>query len=260
VYGKGRVYLFGSCKTGGTGKGEAQGELGANVFGLNLKIAEAYLFAEATNAQASVNAYIKVVGQTLWSYNKTQSLSIVYPSGSSENSPATVWSTSKSWQKSWTFYLGPVPVKITVSVNASIGLRLHLSAQLAPVQAIAVIQPYLTSSVSAQGGVAFSFGCSASAGVGASLTLLNDTLTAKAKAWLGAQGERCCLFYNYSIHNQVNALSGNVYAYAEACCWGLNGPKCGWGRRRQQWTYTLFSWPGYSSSGYWLNQSGQYCF
>jgi hypothetical protein len=77
-----------------------------------------------------------------------------------------------------------VPVKITVSVNASIGLRLHLSAQLAPVQAIAVIQPYLTSSVSAQGGVAFSFGCSASAGVGASLTLLNDTLTAKAKAWL----------------------------------------------------------------------------
>lgn len=260
VYGGGQVDLFATCQGGGSLSGTARGELGFNVFGMNLKVAEAYFHAGATNSTARLNAYFKVVGQTVWSKNESYNLVFVWPPGSSESNPVNIWNTSKSWSKRWTFYLGPVPIRITVSANASLGVKAHIKGSLAPVEAVAVVQPYVTSSVSAQGGVAFSFGCSASAGIGVNLSLLNDTLTAKGKAWLGVQNNRCCVFYQLSLHNQIQALNGSLYAYAEACCWGLNGPKCGWWRRRQQWNWTLFSWPGYSDSGYWFNHAGQHCF
>lgn len=260
VYGGGQVDLSATCQGGGSLSGTAKGELGFNVFGMNLKVAEAYFYAGATNSTASLNAYFKVVGQTVWSRNLSQNLAFVWPSGSTETNPVTIWSANKSWSKSWTFSLGIVPVKITVSANASLGVKCHIKGSLAPVEAVAVVQPYVNSSVSAQGGVSFSIGCSAGAGVGASLTLLNDTLTARGKARLGTSNNRCCVFYELSLYNQINALNGSVYAYAEACCWGLSGPSCGWRRKRQQWNWTLFTWPGLSNSGYWFNQSGQYCF
>ena len=255
----GSIYLLVSCTQA---KAEARGNANIKFFPLNFTVAEAYGLAEATNAQAKLNAYFKIAGQTLWSYNNTWNLSYTYASpchygGSGPN----IGPWSRSWSFSQTWWLGIVPVKVTAGINLSAGACYKFLGQLAPVKAEARFRPYVSSSAFATGGVAFSIGCSASAGVGINLTLLNDTLEAYVIAELFRHGNQCCAQLTAGIYNIITALQGYFYLYAEACCWGLSGPHCGWCRKRQSWQWTLFSWGGYSSSGHlWGPWNYTYCF
>ena len=259
----GSIYFHATCQQGGKVEAEAKGDASIKFFSLNYKVAEAYGKASATNAQATVHAYLKIAGQTRWSYGPaSQNLSWTYASqchygGDKPNiGPFT---RSFDFEKTW--WLGPVPVKVRAGINLEAGACYKLHASLVPVKAEARFRPYVRSSAFANGGVAFSIVCSASAGVGVSLTLLNDTLEAYATLELGTQNNRCCVFLNAGIYNQITALAGRFYIYAEACCWGLSGPKCGWGRKQQRWEHDLFRWNGYNSSGHlWGPWSYTHCF
>ncbi|MCX7993025.1 MAG: hypothetical protein N2651_05105 [Fimbriimonadales bacterium] len=259
----GSIYFNATCQDGGSVVAEAKGDATIKFFVLTYKVAEAYGRAAATNAQASIHAYFKLAGQTLWSYGPfSQNLSWTYTSqchygGTRQN----IGPWPRSWSFSQTWWLGPVPVQVTAGMNVQAGACYKLEASLVPVRAEARFRPFVNSSAFATGGVAWSIGCSASAGVGVNLTLLNYALEAYATLNLGSQNNRCCVFLNAGIHNTMTALAGRLYIFAEACCWGLSGPKCGWQRRRQRWEHDLFQWNGFSSSGHlWGPWSFTYCF
>ncbi len=258
----GSIYFFATCANGGSVKAEAKGDANIKFFSLNYTVAEAYGLAEASNSQAKLNAYVKVAGQTLWSWNFTQPLSYTYASSchyGGDRSNIGPWTRQWTFEKTW--WLGPVPVKVRAGITLEAGACYKFHASLAPVKAEARFRPYVQSSAFASGGVAFNIGCSASAGVGISLTLLNDALEAYATLNLGSIRFRCCVFLNAGIHNTITALSGRFYIYAEACCWGLSGSKCGWSRKRQSWQHDLFNWSGFSNSGHlWGPWSYVHCF
>ncbi len=258
----GSLYLYATCVSGGQLRAEARGDARIKFFSLNYTVAEAYGLAEARNTQASVNAYFKLAGSTVWSYRNSWGLSYTYASqcyygGSGSN----IGPWTRQWSFSQTWWLGPVPVRVTAGINLQAGACYKFRGQLAPVEAEARFRPWVRSSAFAQGGVAWSIGCSASAGVSISLTLLNDDVEPWVTLRLGTQNNRCCVFINVGIYNSITALQGRFGLYAEACCWGLSGPGCGWWRKRQRWDWTLFSWSGYSASGHlWGPWSYTYCF
>lgn len=241
IYVMGKLYIYATCANGGYFKAEAQGEAGVKLWSLNPKLAEAYGLAEAANNNFKLNAYFKVIGQTLWSKTLNQGLSYTQQ--------GTIGPWAKNQSTSWTVWLGIVPIKVTVGFNASIGAHYYFFAGLFPTKAHAKFQPFVTSSAYVQAGLAWSLGCSASAGVGGSITLLNNTLTAEALGTVVLFDGDCCGQVTLKIHNQMTALGGSFYLYANACCWGLSGSKCGYLRRNQSWQHTLTSWPGYSASG-----------
>jgi len=246
----GSFWLYVSCTQA---KAEAKGDANIKFFSLNYKVAEAYGLAESTNTQTKLNAYFKIAGSTLWSYNRTwNNTSYTYASQCYYNgSNPNIGPWNRQWSFRHTWWLGPVPVRVTAGINLTAGACYMFHGQHAPVKkAEARFRPYVQSSAFANGGVAWSIGCPASAGVGINLTLLNDTLEAYAIAQLSIQNNRCCANFTAGIHNTITALQGRFHIYAEACCWGLSGPRCGWGRKRQRWEWDLFRWGGYTASGH----------
>ncbi len=256
----GSIYLFVSCTQA---KMEAKGDANIKFFSLNYKVADAYGLAEASNAQAKLHGYFKLAGNTLWSFGpQTWNLSVTYASqchyGGSQSNIGP-WTWSQSFSKTW--FLGPVPVKVTAGINLQAGACYKLHAQLAPIKAEARFRPYVNSSAFATGGVAFSIGCSASGGVGINLTLLNYALEAYVSGQIGIQNNRCCAQLIAGLHNTITALRGRFFIYAEACCWGLSGSRCGACRKRQRWEWDLFNWNGISRSGHlWGPWNYTHCF
>ena len=244
----GSIYLFVSCTQA---KMEAKGDANIKFFSLNYKVADAYGLAEASNAQAKLHGYFKLAGNTLWSFgpqtwNQTVTRASQCDYGGSQSNIGP-WTRSWSFSKTW--FLGPVPVKVTAGINLQAGACYKLHAQLAPIKAEARFRPQVNSSAFATGGVAFSIGCSASAGVGISLILLNYALEAYVSGQIGIQNNRCCAQLIAGLHNIITALQGRFFIYAEACCWGLSGSRCGACRKRQRWEWDLFNWGGISRSG-----------
>jgi TolB protein len=256
----GSIYLQVSCTQA---KMEAKGDANIKFFPLNRRVAEAYGFAEATNTQAKLHAYFKVAGSTLWSFGpQTWNLTVTrasqchYGGGQPNIGPFTT-----SWAFTQIWWLGPIPVRVTAGINLEAGACYKLHAQLAPVQAEARFRPYVNSSAFASGGVGVAILCSAGAGVGIDLTLLNYALEAYVTGQIGTQNNRCCAQLTAGINNTITTLRGRFYIYAQACCWGLNGPGCGIWRRRQRWEWVLFNWGGYSASGHlWGPWSYTRCF
>jgi Tol biopolymer transport system component len=256
----GSILLWVSCAEA---KMEAKGDAKIKFFSLNYTVAEAYGFAGATNAQAKLHAYFKVAGSTLWSFGpQTWNLAVTRASqchygGSQSN----IGPWSKSWSFTKTWFLGPVPVKVTAGINLQAGACYKLHAQLAPIKAEARFRPYVNSSAFASGGVSISAGCWASGGVGINLTLLNYALEAYVTGEIGMQGNRCCAVLNAGIDNTITTLRGRFFIFAEACCWGLSGDRCGVCRKRQRWEWDLFNWGGFSSSGHlWGPWTYTHCF
>lgn len=259
----GSIYFYATCQGGGSVVAEAKGDATIKFFPIHHRVAEAYGKATATNNQVTIHAYFKIAGQTLWSYGpESRSLSWSYASRCHYGgSGPDIGPWTRQWQFTQTWWLGPVPVSVTAGINVQTGACYKLEGMLAPVRAEARFRPYVNSSAFASGGLAFAIVCSASAGVGINLTLLNYAMEAYATLNLGTQGNRCCVFLNAGIHNSMTALAGRFYIYAEACCWRLSGPPCGWGRKRQRWEHDLFRWNGHSSSGYlWGPWSHTHCF
>jgi len=257
----GSIYLFVSCTQA---KMEAKGDANIKFFSLNYKVADAYGLAEASNTQAKLHGYFKVAGNTIWSFGpQTWNLSVTHATqchygGTQRNIGPWSWSTPP-FNKTW--FLGPVPVKVTAGINLEAGACYKLHAQLAPIMAEARFRPYVRSSAFATGGVAFSIGCSASAGVGINLTLLDYALEAYVSGQIGNQNNRCCAQLTAGIDNRITALRGRFYIYAEACCWGLSGSRCGLCRKQQRWEWDLFNWNGISQSGHlWGPWNYTHCF
>jgi hypothetical protein len=257
----GSIYLFVSCTQA---KMEARGDANIKFFSLNYKVADAYGLAEASNAQAKLHGYFKVAGNTIWSFGpQTWNVSVTHATqchygGTQRNIGPWSWSTPP-FDKTW--FLGPVPVKVRAGINLEAGACYKLHAQLAPIMAEARFRPYVRSSAFATGGVAFSIGCSASAGVGINLTLLDYALEAYVSGQIGIQNNRCCAQLTAGLHNTITALRGRFYIYAEACCWGLSGPRCGLCRKQQRWEWDLFNWGGISQSGHlWGPWNYTHCF
>jgi Tol biopolymer transport system component len=257
----GSIYLFVSCTQA---KMEARGDANIKFFSLNYRVADAYGLAEASNTQAKIHGYFRVAGNTIWSFGpQTWNLSVTYATqchygGTQRDIGPWSWSTPP-FNKTW--FLGPVPVRVTAGFNLEAGACYKLHAQLAPIRAEARFRPYVRSSAFATGGVAFSIGCSASAGVGINLNLLDYALEAYVSGQIGNQNNRCCAQLTAGIHNTITALRGRFYIYAEACCWGLSGPSCGLGRKRQRWQWDLFNWNGISQSGHlWGPWNHTHCF
>jgi len=257
----GSIYLQVSCTQA---KMEAKGDANIKFFPLNLRVAEAYGFAEATNTQARLHAYFKVAGRTLWSFGpQTWNLTVTRASqchygGGQDN----IGPFPQTWEFTQIWWLGPIPVSVTAGINLQAGACYKLHAQLAPVQAEARFRPYVNSSAFARGGVGVSvILCGAEGGVGINLTLLNYALEAYVTGQIGTQNNRCCAQLTAGINNTITALRGRFYIYAQACCWGLSGPRCGFWRRRQHWEWDLFNWDGYSAWGHlWGPWSFTRCF
>lgn len=260
----GSIYFNANCQAGGSVVAEAKGDAVVNFFSISQRVAEAYGKASVENAQASLYGYFKMGGQTLWklgprSTNLTWShTSQCHYGGNASN--LGPW--TRQWSSQWTLWLGIVPIQIQAGMNIEAGACYLLEAGFAPVRAEARFRPYVNSSAFASGGVQLNaIVCSANAGVSVNLTLVNYVLEAYAKLNLGTQNNRCCVFLNAGIHNTLSALRGRLSVYAEACCWGLSGPRCGWGRKRQRWEHDLFRWSGFTNSGYlWGPWSFTYCF
>ena len=246
----GYVHLFASCTQVKT---EAKCDATIKFFPLTYKVAEAYGLAEATDTQAKLHAYFKIAGNTLWSFgphtwNQTVTRASQCDYGGSQPKLGPWY---KQWSFTKTWWLGPVPIKVTAGINMQASACYKLHAQLAPIKAEARFRPYVNSSAFASGGVAFSIGCNASGGVGINLTLLNNALETYAAGQIFFQNNQCCAQLTAGLHSVIFAvLQGRFYIYAEACCWGLSGSRCGACRKRQRWEWDLFNWSGFSGSGH----------
>jgi Tol biopolymer transport system component len=245
----GYVHLFASCTQVKT---EAKCDATIKFFPLTYKVAEAYGLAEATDTQAKLHAYFKIAGNTLWSFgphtwNQTVTHASQCDYGGSQPKLGPWY---KQWSFTKTWWLGPVPVKVTAGINMQASACYKLHAQLAPIKAEARFRPQVNSSAFASGGVAFSIGCSASGGVGINLTLLNNALETYAAGQIFFQNNQCCAQLTAGLHSVIFAvLQGRFYIYAETCCWGLSGSHCGACRKQQRWEWDLFNWGGISRSG-----------
>ena len=231
---------------------QALGRANIKFFSLNYTVAEALGSAKATNTEARLYGHFKLAGNTLWSYGpQTWNLAVTrasqcYYGGSQPN--IGPWTWNKSFTKTWWF--GPVGVKVTAGINLQAGACYKLHAQLAPIKAEARFRPYVYSNAYASGRANINFLCTGSGHATASLTLLNDVLEAYASGQIVTRDNRCCAELTAGIHNTIDALRGFFNIRAEACCWFLTGPECGWLRKHQRWNWDIFNSNGISSSGH----------
>lgn len=144
------------------------------------------------------------------------------------------------------FMVGPIPMIITFGVRGSAGLRYDLYAS--PRYAHASAVPFLNAQVYGQGGADIVIG---GAGVGANLTLLNDELelTAKAKIRTDLQAQKIFLDANFYAYNKLDALGGNVYAYAFTYVPAFSIPPY----EKKQWNWNIWNWKGFHHEGYLFN-------
>lgn len=146
------------------------------------------------------------------------------------------------------FAVGPIPMKASFGVRGSAGLRYDLYAS--PRYASAKAVPFLNTQVYAEGGADIVV---AGAGVGVNLTLLNDELELGAKANIRTDFDNRKIFLDTSFYayNRLNALSGNLYAYAYTYVPVFDIPF--WEKR--QWNWNIWDWKGFHTEGYLFNVS-----
>lgn len=129
-----------------------------------------------------------------------------------------------------------------VGVAGSVNLAASVDLQVLGQQASA--RPYGRLTGFAEAWIGVNAGLvRAEAGVRGNITFVDGSLTGTARGNFAFRGEasRPCLDYNLNaqLTANINALSGNVQAYARGCVWALR-----W--RCVEGTLTLFSWNGIS--------------
>lgn len=146
------------------------------------------------------------------------------------------------------FTIGPIPMKASFGVRGAAGLRYELYAS--PRYASAKTTPFLNTQVYAEGGADIVI---AGAGVGANLTLLNDELELGAKANIRTDFDNRKIFLdtNFYAYNKLDALSGNLYAYAYTYVPKFAIPP--WEEKR--WNWKIWDWAGFHTEGYLFNVS-----
>lgn len=215
----------------------AEGKAGGYVFNNNVELARATanLYAPVSG-NGNVNANLYVVGRNVYNFNRRFSTN--FSRGDSFSRSLDIEAAN------FRFWVGPIPMRARFGVRGSAGFRYNVAAYGGSRYAYARLNPFVDTSAYGQGGADIVVG---GAGLGVNLLLLKDDLDARASARVGfASGNRAYLQTYYSMYNQVEALSGNVYAYAYVWVpfW-----------RRRQWNWNIFSWTGVNHRGYLLNGS-----
>jgi hypothetical protein len=151
------------------------------------------------------------------------------------------WSKSDSltksfdWNTSAKFTIGPIPVRVTVGAMGSAGVTYFVS--LRPVAAKAYLSPTAQASVYAQAGVDILI---ASAGVGASMTLIDSDLNLGGDIAIVSEGGSAIFNERFYACVDLHLLKGNVYVYAE-----VDLP---WPVPDKEWRWTLWNWSGYDNT------------
>ena len=213
----------------------AEGWSTATVFDHDWKVVSIQGGAEAptTNANGPVRAYLKVtaLGDDLFTPIDVRATGSLYKEddqhiGVDESIKIPVVA------------LGPFSVNVTLGFRGKAGIR--YGVYLSPGSAQAKFMPYLETSAYGQAGLNVWLLVDFEAGVGATLTLLNDYLDLSATAGISFDQPQPRFFYAYSGVNSINALSGDVYVYLTIDYYIDS----------DTWKWNVFSWDGFSNDAY----------
>ncbi|MBC7976650.1 MAG: hypothetical protein H7138_16880 [Myxococcales bacterium] len=203
----------------------ASGTINASVLG---KWEGEALHAEATAnvadthiAQLAIN--VRGVGQTLFTRNWSKTFSEGALQEQGEKSYAV------NPEADYRFAIGPVPCRGRVGFVGSVGLKYGYT--LVPVQIMAFAVPFAATKVYAQVGADIII---ASAGIGGELTLVNNHVTLQGGFSATFEDEPTFVL-ELTGKSQIEALKGNLYAYAKVGVWPLD-----WEGR-----FTIYDWSGY---------------
>ncbi|MCI0393124.1 MAG: hypothetical protein MOB07_30700 [Acidobacteria bacterium] len=142
---------------------------------------------------------------------------------------------SFDWNTSATFTIGPIPVKVKVGAKGNAGVAYFVS--LRPVAAKASLSPTANASIYAQAGVDILI---ASAGVGASMTLIDGDLNLGGEIAIIIEGANAIFYERFYACVDLHMLKGKVYVYAE-----VDLP---WPLPDKEWQWTLWNWSGYHNT------------
>ena len=134
--------------------------------------------------------------------------------------------------------LGPFSINVTLGFAGSAGIRYGI--YLTPASAQARFVPYLETKAYGQAGLNVWVLVDIEAGVGCSLTLVNDYLTLSAIAGIGFDQPQPYFYYELYGQNTIDALSGEIYAYVTVDYYFDS----------DTWKWNIFSWKGFHHDGY----------
>ena len=243
AYLRGRVQLRGSRTYT---RASAEGSTGGYAFNRNFELARGTVTVYApVSGRGTVNTGLYVARQTL--HNVQTRFENRFDEGDS-------FSRSLDFEvANIRFSVGPIPMRARFGVRGDAGFRYNIEASGASREAYAQLNPFVDSRAYGQGGADIVVG---GAGVNVYLLLLKNNLNAEAKAYVRFDDDdrnRAYLESTYSVHNDMEALSGKVYAYAYIFVprWGIPP----W--RKKQWNWNIFDWTGFKQRGYLLDGSSK---
>ncbi|MEO1373015.1 MAG: hypothetical protein AAFW70_01555 [Cyanobacteria bacterium J06635_10] len=244
------AYLRGELKLEGTNtytRASAEGKAGSYVFNNNVELARATanLYAPVSG-NGNVNANLYLVGQNV--YNFQRQFSTNFYRGDSFSRSLDIEAANVQ------FWVGPIRMSAKLGVEGKASFRYTLAASGGSRYAYAQLNPFVYTRAYGQADVDIIVG---GGGLGVRLLLLKDNLDARAFARVGfASGNRAYLQTYYSIYNDMEALRGNVYAYAYTYVPRFGIPP--W--RRRDWNWNIFNWKGFRQRGYLLRGNNRIYF
>ncbi len=210
---------------------------GGAVFGAGFTLANANADFSSSAKTVSAKMNVSVVGQTIFNLN--------------ESAPGS-WTKSQRFVKGADISttipipIGPLSLNIKLGVHGEAGLEYGAGIYGGLPMVRVWVDPFVHTSVYIQGGVCVGASwLGVEGGVGANMTLINDDMSISGEAgvfWLFAFGIR----EKFVIHNKLDMLSGNVYAYVQ-----FNHPCVPdfWNSCHNKATVNLFNWSGYHTEG-----------
>ncbi|MBW4507348.1 MAG: hypothetical protein KME64_12650 [Scytonematopsis contorta HA4267-MV1] len=221
----------------------AEGNAGGYIFNQQANLLRA---TANMNSQKSGNASAEVglsaFGQSVYNFKDGKNTVFIKSDSFSRSYDKTIADVR--------FSLGPIPMRASFGVQASAGVNYLLIANPAYATAYAKVNPFVDSKAYGQGGADIVVG---GAGVGANLTLLKDDLEIRAFGHPGIESGTNKPYFQVaaSAYNEIEALSGNAYAYTYVYVPRFGIPP--W--RKKQWDWNIWSWTGFKSGGYLFDES-----
>ncbi len=221
----------------------AEGNAGGYIFNkqANLLRATANMNSQKSG-NASAELGLAAFGQSVYNFKDSKNTIFVKSDSFSRSYDKTIADVR--------FSLGPIPMRASFGVQASAGVNYTFIANHAYVTAYAKVNPFVDSKAYGQGGADIVVG---GAGVGANLTLLKDDLEIRGFAHPGIESGTNKAYFQVaaSAYNEIEALSGNAYAYTYVYVPRFGIPA--W--RKKQWDWNIWSWTGFKSGGYLFDES-----
>mgnify|MGYP001791439435 CR=1 FL=1 len=241
AYLRGKIQLQGSRTHT---RAYAEGSAGGYAFGEDYQLARGTVTVYApVSGKGSVNTGLYVARQTL--HNVQTRFENRFDEGDS-------FSRSLDFVvANIRFSVGPIPMRARFGVRGRAGFRYNMVASVASREAYAQLNPFVDSRAYGQGGADIVVG---GAGVNVNLLLLKHNLNAEAEAKVVLLPKnRAYLQTDYSVYNDMEALSGRAYAYAYVYVprWGIPPLK------KKQWNWNIFNWTGFKQKGYLLRGSNK---